>query len=139
MFLGLLALVWMNALLQPCLMAMEMPHEDQHSISMHEAMADHASHETDRSCEHCPPSVAHVGEECASAVMSECASLPDFKHSVRYLELESNDFFNAVDTLCSVVYDVVDTTAAAIRPARDWESIPEFHPPLNIQYCVFLK
>jgi hypothetical protein len=143
MILSLLAVAWMNASLQPCLMAMEieMPVDHQPMQSMQHAAPDHAQHDADHepgtSCEHCPP--AHVDDSCDSALMAECAALPDFKHSARYADLELDDAFHAVAAPCPDIRDTLEGDDKGFLPVRLSKFAPGVHPPLNLRNCVFLK
>lgn len=143
--LGVFAIAWMTATMQPCLMAMELAPGDTAStsistdhINQHEHSANKADH-TNHACPHCPPSTSHDDDSCSVTVMAHCDKLPDAKQGERILKVDLSDAFGIVYS-SYLYFDL--SCAPPICPSIHSDSIsPTFltGPSLNIQNCVFLN
>jgi hypothetical protein len=134
----------MNAALQPCLMAMEMPAADGPAVSSHASHSGHHSQDEQsaeaavRACQHCPPSTSSGDTPCATSDRSGCEILPDFKQGDRFQKLDAGDVF-----FVAVVSDTYsfDNGRAYVAPFSRDSVRPNYSsgPPINLKHCVFLK
>lgn len=143
--LGVFVIAWMNATLQPCLMAMELPPDEPASIP---AVAGHDGHQNhpakmldhaDKVCPHCPSTTSHDGNSCAVTVTRECGVLPEAKPADRILKADLSDAF---DDGCPGHYYHALERAPPLRVATSISGErPTFvvGPTINIRNCVFLK
>ena len=140
--LGVFLIAWLNATLQPCLMAMEAPANAMAPTSMspdHTNHGDHVASGTDHVCPHCPPSVSHDSNSCSVAGLSDCDTLPAAKQGERILKIDPSDAFD--DVQISYHYFGLDQALTFHAPIRARSVRPTFvvGPPQSIQNCVFLK
>ena len=142
--LSVFVVAWMNAALQPCLMAMEMPSNDTTPTVGHEGHENHESmtgSSTDaaaRTCQHCPPTMSHDGGSCTTAAMADCDVLPDLKQGDRYSKLDLSDAHFVAIVTGAYNFNPVQMYVAPF--SRDSVS-PTYSsgPPINLKNCVFLK
>jgi hypothetical protein len=138
-------IAWLNAVLQPCLMAMELSPHEQSPAALGQDHSNHANHSAsmedhDReACPHCPAATSHDNGTCSVAVMLDCDRLPDAKKADRSLKVDLSDAFNEV---YFVSYHSDLKYASANCPTiRPGSLKPTFlvGPPLRIRNCVFRK
>lgn len=143
--LSVFVVAWMNAALQPCLMAMDMLPADMAATSTHAGHGDHASQPDNdspadavRSCQHCPPSMSHNDGSCATAAMADCEVLPDIKQGDRHSKLDLSDAH-----FVAIVSDAYnsDHVQMYVAPFSRENLKPTYSsgPPINLKNCVFLK
>ncbi len=140
--LGVFVVAWLNASLQPCLMAMEVSPSGSAPISVQQDPANHADHATHRAgppCAICPPPMSHGDGFCTVAGILNCDILPDIKQCERQLEIDLSN--GCGDSASGSQY--FDRHRAPPKTASvHTDSVkPTFlvGPPLRIRHCVFLK
>jgi hypothetical protein len=140
--LSVFVIAWMNATLQPCLMAMEMSPNESTTIS---ATAEHGGHQNhaaineDHACPHCPPSASHDGDSCVVKASSECDILPEAKPGERILKIELSDTFDdAHSSYHNQGLDRAPPLLVTISPNCEKPTLV-FGPSISIRNCVFLK
>ena len=141
LILSVFVVVWMNAALQPCLMAMEMSSGEEAATSVHaghDSMLADSGDSVVPSCQHCPPSMSSGNGHCPTLEMSGCDLLPDVKQSDRVPKLDLGD-------ACFVAI-VNDNYSFSLHqpyvPPFSCDSVrPNYSigPPINLKNCVFLK
>jgi hypothetical protein len=133
----------MNAALQPCLMAMEMPAGEGSAVSSHASHSERHSQDEEsgetavRACQHCPPSISISDTPCATSDMSGCEIVPDFKQGDRFPKLDVGDGFFVVVVSDNYSFDYGQ---AYVAPFSRDSVRPNYSsgPPINLKHCVFL-
>ena len=140
--LSILILAWLNVAAQPCLMAMEMAPQKS-SISEHTVHSEHSEHMSDAAaandCDHCPSLLDAQAAPCETGSASDCELFPGYNVDGRYFKLQPKDNSPPL-TLLSIAstHDLL-RPVTRVSPHRDKRTRFAGDPPLNIQYCVFLK
>jgi hypothetical protein len=145
LILSVFLVAWMNAALQPCLMAMEFSPNEATSVSETAELDSHQGHSSDkaihkdRACPHCPASTSHVSNTCAIAVVADCDILPEAKPGEKILKVDLSDEFG--DAHSTYHYRASDPSPPVSLAASPERLKPTFvvGPAISIRDCVFLK
>ncbi|NND60742.1 MAG: hypothetical protein HKN49_10785 [Gammaproteobacteria bacterium] len=123
--LGVFAVVWLNLVLQPCVMALE---SDNHG-----------------DCPHCPPEMSqhHAGHDMARmetpcASDGECDPLNEFNYDGRNIQVKADKFEVVLALLPPAFNRNQPTVAGLARSTRDSDHLSGAAPPLRVLYCVYL-
>jgi len=143
--LSVFVIAWMNATLQPCLMAMELSPNDSVTISAsaeHDVHQDHSANDVDhedQACPHCPPSTSHDSNSCDVAALTDCDILPEAKPADRILNVDLCDTFG--DAHPGYYFYGQDRAPPLLLTVSPNCERPTFlvGPSINIRNCVFLK
>ena len=143
--LSVFVIAWMNAALQPCLMAMELSPNESASISAiaeHNGHQDHSANNVDhkhQACPHCPPSTSHDSNSCAVTALNDCDILPEAKPGERIQNVDLSDAFG--DAHSNYHYYGLDRAPPALAVVSPDRLKPTFvvGPSISIRNCVFLK
>jgi hypothetical protein len=142
LLLSVFVIAWMSAILQPCLMAMEVSPNEFATISEaaeHGGHQNHTASSESHACPHCPPSTSHDGNSCAIPASSECDILPDVKPGERILKVELSDTFdNAHSSHHNHDFDRAPPLLVRLSPNCEKPTFV-FGPSISIRNCVFLK
>ncbi len=131
--LSLFVVAWISAVMQPCLMAMEMDTPDELTMSAAHSLSDHVE---EHSCPHCPPSSPH-GDQM-SVQSSDCGELPDYKKGDRFSKQQLDNDWLPVFANAGYVHEVF--VPADVLSGREIpDSTYPGDPPINLRNCVFLK
>ena len=117
--LAMLGVVWLNMVLQPCLMAAEMDMD------------------MTGPCPHCPSTMT---EDCAGATSNGCTYVDRIDYDGRgpHSKLAKKlDHFFITPTVLPIAYSHAASNCAT-GPPRDVGLHPPA-PPLNVIYCVYLN
>jgi hypothetical protein len=145
LLLSVVVIAWMNATLQPCLMAMELaPTEAAQSSEVAEQNSHHGNaasqlgHEGPP-CPHCPPSMSHDGDACAVTAVTDCEILPQAKPGERILKADFSDGFDAA--LSNYHFSSLDFVPTELLVASLDCTKPKYvvGPSIHLRNCVFLK
>ncbi len=145
LLLSVFVIAWMNATLQPCLMAMELPPTEAAQISEVAEQDSHHGHAATQvvndspACPHCPPSMSHDSEACAVIAVSDCDMLPQAKPGERILKADFSDAFGAA--LSNYHFSSLNFVPTELVVASLDCSKPKYvvGPSISIRNCVFLK
>jgi hypothetical protein len=143
--LSVFVIAWMNATLQPCLMAMELPPTESASISevaMPDSHHGHSAIDLDNevpACPHCPPSTSHDSNLCAESSVADCDILPEAKPGERILKVDMSDGFGDVHS--GYHFNRLDRSPPVLAVVSRHRLKPTFvvGPSISIRNCVFLK
>ena len=124
---------WISAVMQPCLMAMEISAPDDVTISAEHSLSDHAEK---HSCPHCPPSSSHADQ--MSVQSADCGELPDYNQGDRFSKLELDKTWLPVFASEAYVH-ALPVPADRLFEREISNSTYPGDPPLNLKNCVFLK
>ena len=124
---------WISAVMQPCLMAMEMPAPDRLTMAAEHSLSEHAEKHT---CPHCPPSSSHADQ--MSVQSADCGELPNYKQGDRFSKLELDKIWLPVFASAAYVH-ALPVPADVLSACEISNSTYPGDPPLNLKNCVFLK
>jgi len=138
-------LAWMNVMLQPCVMAMNVSAESAAMPGMHQEHGQHSQHAThtdhqgDRVCPQCVADVSPEQEPCDAVLMEDCGSLSDYNNDGRSSEPKPKDATAMVAIVSPI--DQTDFSAAprSISPRYFDKPLFSSGPTLNVRFCVYLK
>jgi hypothetical protein len=145
LLLSVFVIAWMNATLQPCLMAMELPPTEAAQISEVAEPDSHHNHvatQVDQdgpACPHCPPSMSHDSDACAATAVSDCDILPKAKPGERILKADFSDAFGAAHS--NYHFSSLDIIPTKLLVVSLDCTKPKYvvGPSISIRNCVFLK
>lgn len=131
--LGVFVVVWLNLALQPCAMAMGVDgdHDCPHYPPSHTQR--HEGHEmsSDTTADHDMP--------CATGV-ADCTTFDAVNVAARSWSLKlkdtSNDQPDVIGPFAAFIADTGPNRTVVVEPPRLHP--PDFSPPLNVLYCVYL-
>lgn len=136
--LGAFVVAWLNLAVQPCLMAMEAG-GDPANDAIHVTHSDHASHSSDHGCDHCPPASHDHVTPCATSLSAGCSSVTQGSNDGRNGPAKPKDL-PASAAIAEPAPPIDFIVSSESPPAPDRVALKfTSEPPLNIQYCVFLK
>ena len=145
LLLSVFVIAWMNATLQPCLMAMELPPTEAaqtSEVAEQNSHHGHAAIQADHdgpACPHCPPSMSHDSNACAATAVSDCDILPKAKPGERTLKADFSDTFDVA--LLNYHFSSLDFVATELLVISLDCTKPKYvvGPSINIRNCVFLN
>jgi hypothetical protein len=145
LLLSVFVIAWMNATLQPCLMAMDLPPTEAAQVSEvaeqnshHGNAASQLGHEGP-ACPHCPPSMSHDSNACTVTAVADCDTIPTAKPGERILKADFSDAFGAVHP--NYYYSSLNPVPTELVVVSLDCTKPKFvvGPTISIRNCVFLK
>jgi hypothetical protein len=145
LLLSVFVIAWMNATLQPCLMAMDLPPTEAAQISEAAEPDSHHGHvatqvdQDSPACPHCPPSMSHDGDACAVTAVTDCDILPKAKAGERILKVDFSDAFGAAHS--NYHFSSLDFVTTELLVVSLDCTKPKYvvGPSISIRNCVFLK
>lgn len=131
--LSVFVVAWISAVMQPCLMAMEMAAPEEMTMAADHSLSDHAEKHT---CPHCPPSSPHVDQ--MSVKSADCGELPEYKQGDRFSKPDVENAWLPVLANAAYIQELLAPTDVLSEREISNSTYPG-DPPLNLRNCVFLK